>query len=175
MCGSRCTKSLFEPPRDKTNKMACAPSEDTDQPRYPPSPIRVFAVRMKKDLVLSYPLSKSEDSDQTGRIPRLIRVFAGRTCQFAGFVTRRLSYDLVAIPAAVYVTSLATSDNQDTFIPWHTDRFRLSETATTTIRYSSLERDICPHSLTTYTGTVQKYCLPGSSHITFNPSICFYF
>ena len=32
----------FEPHRDKTNKMACAPSEDSDQP----SLIRVFAVRL---------------------------------------------------------------------------------------------------------------------------------
>ena len=32
----------------------------------------------------------SEDSDQTGRMPRLIWVFAGRTCQFVGFITRRL-------------------------------------------------------------------------------------
>ena len=28
---------IFEPPHDKTNKMACAPSEDTDQPGHPPS------------------------------------------------------------------------------------------------------------------------------------------
>ena len=34
-----------EPPHDKTNKMACAPSEDSDQPGHPPSPIRVFAMR----------------------------------------------------------------------------------------------------------------------------------
>ena len=33
----------------------------------------------------------SEDSDQTGRMPKLIWVFAGRTCQFVGFVTRRLN------------------------------------------------------------------------------------
>ena len=26
-----------EPHRDKTNKMACAPSEDSDQPGHPPS------------------------------------------------------------------------------------------------------------------------------------------
>ena len=44
----------------------------------------VFAVRMKKDWVLIYPLElthwvHSEDSDQTGRMPRLIWVFAGRT------------------------------------------------------------------------------------------------
>ena len=35
----------------------CAPSEDSDQPGHPPSLIRVFAVRMKKTWVLSYPLS----------------------------------------------------------------------------------------------------------------------
>ena len=28
---------VYEPPRDKTNKMACAPSEDSDQPGHPPS------------------------------------------------------------------------------------------------------------------------------------------
>ena len=32
----------------KTNKMACVHREDSDQPRHPPSLIRVFAVRMKK-------------------------------------------------------------------------------------------------------------------------------
>ena len=46
-----------EPHRDKTNKMACAPNEDSDQPGHPPSLIRVFAVRMWKAWVLSYPLS----------------------------------------------------------------------------------------------------------------------
>ena len=46
-----------EPPRDKTSKMACAPSEHLDRPGHPPSLIRVFAVRMKKARVLSYPLS----------------------------------------------------------------------------------------------------------------------
>ena len=47
----------IQPSRDKTNKMACAPSKDTDQTGHPPSLIRVFAVRMKKAWVLSYPLS----------------------------------------------------------------------------------------------------------------------
>ena len=35
----------------------CAHSKDSDQPGHPPSLIRVFAVRMKKPWVLSYPLS----------------------------------------------------------------------------------------------------------------------
>ena len=79
----------------------CAPSEDSDQPGHPPSLITIFAVRMKKALVLSYPLSAQRRlwsdwteawvltypsstqrrlwSDQTGRMPRLIWVFAGLT------------------------------------------------------------------------------------------------
>ena len=28
--------TLFEAPHDKTNKMACVPSEDSDQPGHPP-------------------------------------------------------------------------------------------------------------------------------------------
>ena len=46
-----------EPPHDKTNKMACVPSEDSDQPGHPLSLIRVVAVRMQKTWVHSYPLS----------------------------------------------------------------------------------------------------------------------
>ena len=42
---------------DQTNKMVCAPSEDSDQPGHPPSLIRVFTVYMKKCWVLSYQLS----------------------------------------------------------------------------------------------------------------------
>ena len=36
--------SSNEPPRDKTNKKACAPGADSDQPGHSPSLIRVFAV-----------------------------------------------------------------------------------------------------------------------------------
>ena len=52
----------FEPPHDKTDKMACAPSEDSDQPGHPPSLIRVFAVRMTNALATHW--AHSEDSDQ---------------------------------------------------------------------------------------------------------------
>ena len=41
----------------QNQQCGCAPSEDSDQPGHPPSLIRVFAVRMKKAWVLSYPLS----------------------------------------------------------------------------------------------------------------------
>ena len=36
---------IFKPLRDKTDKMACAPNDDSDQPGHPPGLIRVFAVR----------------------------------------------------------------------------------------------------------------------------------
>ena len=49
--------NINEQPPDKINKMACAPSKDTDQPGYPTSLIRAFTVRIKKAWVLSYPLS----------------------------------------------------------------------------------------------------------------------
>ena len=48
---------IIEPPQDKTNKVSWSSSEDSDQPGHPPSLIRVFAVRVKKAWVLSYPLS----------------------------------------------------------------------------------------------------------------------
>ena len=53
---------------------------------YPPSLIRVFAVRMKKHWSSATHWPHCGDTDQTGRMPRLIWVFAGRTCHFVGFV-----------------------------------------------------------------------------------------
>ena len=41
----------------QNQQCGCSPSEYSDQPGHPPSLIRVFAVRMKKALILSYPLS----------------------------------------------------------------------------------------------------------------------
>ena len=47
----------------KPTKMACAPSEDSDQPGFPPILIRVFAVRMEKVWVFSFPLSVDAQAD----------------------------------------------------------------------------------------------------------------
>ena len=58
-----------EPSHDKTNKMACAPSEDSDQPGNQPSLIRVFAVRMKKAWALSYPVSAERRLIRLGGCP----------------------------------------------------------------------------------------------------------
>ena len=48
-------EAKIEPPHDKTNKMTCAPNEDSDQPGHPPSLIRAFAFRLKEVWVINYP------------------------------------------------------------------------------------------------------------------------
>ena len=58
-----------EPAHEKTYKMACAPSEDSDQSGHPPSLIRVFAVRMKKAWVHSYPLDAQRRLIRLGGCP----------------------------------------------------------------------------------------------------------
>ena len=58
-----------EPPHDKTNKMICVPSDDSDHPGHLPSLIRVFTMLAKGPSFLH---ADSEDSDQTGQMPRLI-------------------------------------------------------------------------------------------------------
>ena len=52
-----------------TKPTKCAPSEDSDQPGHLPSLIRVFAVRMKKAWVPSYPLSAQRRLIRLGRCP----------------------------------------------------------------------------------------------------------
>ena len=56
----------YEPQHYKTNKMTCAPSEDSYQPGNPHSLIRVFAV------YTMFLHADSEDCDQPGRMSRMI-------------------------------------------------------------------------------------------------------
>ena len=58
-CKLQCLRAFItiEPHHKKTNKMICAPSEESNQPGPPPSLIRVFAVRMKKHWVFGCPFS----------------------------------------------------------------------------------------------------------------------
>ena len=62
----------YEPVHDKTNKMSCTFSKDSDQHVHPPSLIRGFArdLRIGKDPMIL--LADSDDSGQTGRMSRLI-------------------------------------------------------------------------------------------------------
>ena len=84
---------IDESPHDKTNKIACAPSEDSDQPEHPPSLIRVVTIRMKKALVLSYPLRAQWKlwSDWADVQADLSLRWAHS--DFGGFVMRRLRYN----------------------------------------------------------------------------------
>ena len=72
------------------HKMACAPSEDSDQPGIHPvlSESSLCTQWVAKDPGFLH--ADSEDSDQTRWMPRLIWVLSGHTCHFVGFVTWRL-------------------------------------------------------------------------------------
>ena len=80
-------QNIIEPQHDKTSKMTCAPSEDSDQLGHPPSLIRAYwlcAVSIAKNPRFLH--ADSKYLDQTERMSRLIFVFAGRTCRFADFL-----------------------------------------------------------------------------------------
>ena len=69
----------YEPPHEKkqTNKQQqqqndCAASEDSDQPRHPPSLIKVFVCAQRVAEDPSFLRADSEDSAQTRWMPRLI-------------------------------------------------------------------------------------------------------
>ena len=84
--------SKYESVHDKTNKMTCASSKDSDQPGHPYS---LISLPCAKDPNFLH--EHREDSDQTGQIPRLIWVFNGQTGHFVGFVVWRLICDLPVI------------------------------------------------------------------------------
>ena len=112
-----------EPPHDKTKKITCAPSEDSDQPGHPPSLIRVFPLHMTTHASLTTHLAHCEDSGQTRRMPRLIWVFAGRTCHFVGFVIRRLKLCQQLLPRLLQVQQTRSLQWTNAPNPAHSDWF----------------------------------------------------
>ena len=100
-------KIIFEPPYDKTNKMACAPSEDAGQPggiRPVRSESSLWASWVAKDP--SFPHADSEDSDHTGW-----------ACHFVGFIMRRLISRRCTIVWRCEMLS---------FIAWRADAFEMT-------------------------------------------------
>ena len=81
--------NVNEPPHDKTNKHVRPVKTQTSLGIHPIWSESLLSAWRKLGF-LAIHWAHSEDSDQTGRMPRLIRVFAGRTCQYVGFVTKRL-------------------------------------------------------------------------------------
>ena len=86
--------------------MACAPSDDSDQPGHLPSLIRVFAVRMKKARILSYPLSAQRRhwSDWANAQADLSLCWA----HIVGFVTKRLISSLLHYALLAWPKSWST-------------------------------------------------------------------
>ena len=78
-----------EPAHGKSNKITCVLSEDSDQPRHPPSLIRDFAACMKNLESLAILGAHGVDSDQPARKRSLIWGFVLRTYHF-GFVVLRI-------------------------------------------------------------------------------------
>ena len=74
----------------KNQQNGCAPSGDSDQPGYPPILIRVFAVRMKKAWVLSYPLSAQRRLWSDWASAQSDQSFRWAHTRFVGFVMSRL-------------------------------------------------------------------------------------
>ena len=98
--------------RDITNQQnGFAPSEDSDQPGHPPSLIRVFAVRMKKAWLLSYPLSAQRRLIRLGRCPSDLSLRLAHT-HFVGFVVMRLIFPSIS-PKSLSISSV----NLMTFCP----------------------------------------------------------
>ena len=75
-----------EPAYDKTSKMTCASSEDSEQTWHPPRLISLYYVYQRTKGFFMW-IAKT---DQTGWMPGLILVFAGRICNFVRFVVLRL-------------------------------------------------------------------------------------
>ena len=69
-------KVLFKLPHDKTNKVTCAPSKDSDQPGLSHSLISLRCPH-GETLGPKLPIECIAKTDQTGQVPRLIWVFAG--------------------------------------------------------------------------------------------------
>ena len=81
-----------DPPHDKTKRMTCVPSEDSDQtgrtlgirPVWSESLLCAQWVHVAKDP--SFLHADSKDSDQTGQMPRLTWVSAGCTGWYASWL-----------------------------------------------------------------------------------------
>ena len=76
--------TTFETPHDKTNKMACAPSKDSDQPS-----LISLCCPHEGSLGPKLSIKHTAKTNQTGQMPRLI----WHICHFVGFVMRQLIYN----------------------------------------------------------------------------------
>ena len=96
--------------------MTCAPSEDSDQPGHPPRLIRVFAVRMKKAWILSYPLSAQRRLRSDWADAQADLSLRWAHSHFVGFVMRRLIlYPCHSVLHRIWDQHLALAIKHDTW------------------------------------------------------------
>ena len=101
----------------------CAPSEVSDQPGHPPSLIRVFAVRMKKVWVLSYPLNAQRGLWSDWADAQADQSLRWAHSHFVGFVMSRLiyqSYEKKNCSSFNNVQSVVTRAPKTTVVGWGT-------------------------------------------------------
>ena len=85
-------KRIKSAPHDKTNKMVCVPSEDSDQPWHMPSLIRVFAIRSMGSWMTKVSTCRQQRlwSDRADDLADMS--LRWRTGNFFGFVMRLLKW-----------------------------------------------------------------------------------
>ena len=98
------------------NKMACAPSEDSDQPGHSLSLIRVFPVRKKKPLVLSYPLSAQ------GRLIRLGGCLGWSESLLGAQVILLVCRDVAHLILQNYEPGHSKTYKNCMWVQWHRDK-----------------------------------------------------
>ena len=81
---------ISEPAHCKTYNKTCATSENSDQPAHLRSLMRVFAARMKKAWVLSYPLSAQQRLWSNWADAQADLSLHWANIRFVGFITRWL-------------------------------------------------------------------------------------
>lgn len=88
-----CNETPFGPRHNITNKVAYALKKDSDQPGYPPSLIRVFAVRMELGYNLRYPLrAKQRLFSDWANAHAYLSLHQAHYATYVGFVLSQLMY-----------------------------------------------------------------------------------
>ena len=97
-----------EPPRDKTNKLTCAPQRRLRSAWATAQSDKCLRCALTGQL-RTHAFFMRTAKTQTGRMPRLIGVFAGRTRHFVDFVMRRLKYWFSTVWSKISVSLFVNS------------------------------------------------------------------
>ena len=114
---------VIQPPNDKTNKMACAPSEDSDQPGHPPVWSKTSLSAWRKLGSLATQWAHSEDWSDWADAQADLSLHWAHT-HFVGFVMRPLN---CGTPWRVNIVSSKYQEHhQQHNEPWHDKTNKMS-------------------------------------------------